>query len=250
MTPRTRALLPVHLYGQLADMRALGALAERHGLVVLEDACQAHGASREGVVPGRRDRRRRVQLLSRQEPRRDGRRRCARHRGRGSRGAATDAARARADGEVPPRARRLHVEARHDPGARAPAQAAAARRLERRAAEGGGVLRERAGGRRRPRPPACRLGEPPRLAPVRRADRRSGRARRVPRRARDRDREALSAAAAPVARLRAARACAEEHSRSPSASPRTGSPCPCSPASPRPSSSASSIGCSAYFARG
>ena len=52
LTSRTRALLPVHLYGQLADMRALGALAERHGLLVLEDACQAHGASREGVVPG------------------------------------------------------------------------------------------------------------------------------------------------------------------------------------------------------
>jgi len=52
LTSRTRALLPVHLYGQLADMRALGALAERHGLVVLEDACQAHGASRDGVVPG------------------------------------------------------------------------------------------------------------------------------------------------------------------------------------------------------
>lgn len=52
LTARTRALLPVHLYGQLADMRALGALAERHGLFVLEDACQAHGASRDGAVPG------------------------------------------------------------------------------------------------------------------------------------------------------------------------------------------------------
>jgi dTDP-4-amino-4,6-dideoxygalactose transaminase len=52
LTSRTRALLPVHLYGQLADMRVLGALAERHGLFVLEDACQAHGASRDGAVPG------------------------------------------------------------------------------------------------------------------------------------------------------------------------------------------------------
>jgi len=52
VTPRTRALLPVHLYGQLSDMRALGALAERHGLLVFEDACQAHGASRDGAVPG------------------------------------------------------------------------------------------------------------------------------------------------------------------------------------------------------
>jgi dTDP-4-amino-4,6-dideoxygalactose transaminase len=52
VTPRTRFLLPVHLYGQLADMRALGALAERHGLRILEDACQAHGAQRDGVRAG------------------------------------------------------------------------------------------------------------------------------------------------------------------------------------------------------
>src|SRR5205823_119602 len=43
--PRTRFLLPVDLYGQLADIRAVRALAERHGLFVLEDAAQAHGAS-------------------------------------------------------------------------------------------------------------------------------------------------------------------------------------------------------------
>jgi len=52
ITPRTRVLMPVHLYGQMADMRALSALAQRHGLAVLEDACQAHGAERDGLRAG------------------------------------------------------------------------------------------------------------------------------------------------------------------------------------------------------
>jgi dTDP-4-amino-4,6-dideoxygalactose transaminase len=52
VTERTRFVMPVHLYGQLADVRGLRALAERHGLRIIEDACQAHGASRDGVRAG------------------------------------------------------------------------------------------------------------------------------------------------------------------------------------------------------
>jgi dTDP-4-amino-4,6-dideoxygalactose transaminase len=44
ITPRTKAIIPVHLYGQPSDMNAIMAIADRHGLVVIEDACQAHGA--------------------------------------------------------------------------------------------------------------------------------------------------------------------------------------------------------------
>ena len=48
ITPKTKVILPVHLYGQLVDMRELRDLANSHGIKVVEDACQAHGAAFDG----------------------------------------------------------------------------------------------------------------------------------------------------------------------------------------------------------
>jgi dTDP-4-amino-4,6-dideoxygalactose transaminase len=52
ITPRTRAIMPVHLYGLPAPMDDINAIAAKHDLLVIEDACQAHGATYEGRKAG------------------------------------------------------------------------------------------------------------------------------------------------------------------------------------------------------
>lgn len=52
ITKKTRAIIPVHLYGQCADMDALAAIAKKHGVSLIEDACQAHGSTYKGAKAG------------------------------------------------------------------------------------------------------------------------------------------------------------------------------------------------------
>ncbi|MEL6412428.1 MAG: DegT/DnrJ/EryC1/StrS family aminotransferase [Pseudomonadota bacterium] len=52
ITPKTKAIIPVHLYGQVADMSSIMSVAKEHGLFVIEDAAQAHGASYMGQRAG------------------------------------------------------------------------------------------------------------------------------------------------------------------------------------------------------
>lgn len=50
ITPRTKAVIPVHLYGQMAEMDSILEVARAHGLYVIEDACQAHGSAYKGRI--------------------------------------------------------------------------------------------------------------------------------------------------------------------------------------------------------
>lgn len=52
ITPSTRAIMPVHLFGMCCDMETIQSIAKKHGLVVIEDACQSHGAKINGKKAG------------------------------------------------------------------------------------------------------------------------------------------------------------------------------------------------------
>ena len=52
ITPRTKAIMPVHLYGLMCDMRALRTIADRHGLKIIEDSAHCIEAKRDGIRPG------------------------------------------------------------------------------------------------------------------------------------------------------------------------------------------------------
>ena len=66
------AIMPVDIFGQLADIVALEQVASRHGLTLLEDACEAHGAERDGLARKAVATLRRLLVLPVEEPRRDG----------------------------------------------------------------------------------------------------------------------------------------------------------------------------------
>jgi dTDP-4-amino-4,6-dideoxygalactose transaminase len=52
ITPKTKAIIPVHLFGQMSDMEPIYAIAQKHNLAIIEDACQSHGAKYQGKSVG------------------------------------------------------------------------------------------------------------------------------------------------------------------------------------------------------
>ena len=131
VTPRTKAIIPVHLYGQAAPVERLMPLAEEFGAWVVEDAAQSQGARRNGKSAGSARARGGDQLLPRQEPGRIRRRRGGadqfRRRGR----ADADDRGSRLATEVRARGDRLQQQDGYLAGGRSFGQAAAAGRMER-----------------------------------------------------------------------------------------------------------------------
>ena len=131
--PRTARSCPCTSTGSSPTCPACaGSPGARHSTLV-EDACQAHGASATDVRAGSGADAAAFSFYPGEEPRRDGRRRRARHDDAALARRVSRATRARPARAIPPRRPRLHGPPRHDPGARPAPQAPASRRLERAA---------------------------------------------------------------------------------------------------------------------
>ena len=73
ITPRTKAIMPVHLYGKVCDMDEINRIAKKHGLKVIEDSAQAHGATYKGKKTGSLGECLRILILPRKKLRCNGR---------------------------------------------------------------------------------------------------------------------------------------------------------------------------------
>ncbi len=217
LTPRTKAVLPVHLYGRVADVDAIASFAARHGLLLVEDCAQAHGASLAG--PARRDvrARGRLELLSDEEPRRPRRRRRGDGRGPGGlrRGRPRRAAQRRTDTSRATTRRRRDSTAASTRSRRRPCgRGSGGSRLGNRAAR-----RDRRPVRRGARGRRARSASGPGRGdagspPLRRAGPGPRRFPGAPRGTRDRNGRPLSARRARAARVREAAARTPSRSRS------------------------------------
>ena len=135
ITPKTKAIIPVHLFGQMADMDPIMEIARKRKLFVIEDASQAHGAEYKGKKAGSIGDAGLLQLLPGEEPRRVRRGRGRGHQQRGTRQKDADAARPRAGEEVLPLPDRVERPDGRDPGGGPQRETETPRRLDRGAAE-------------------------------------------------------------------------------------------------------------------